>query len=127
MVNENIENNIEKPIGFEEIAATARVVNSKDRTMKLKDCINFELKELMQKVNEYNKSGKLQINIDIGIGEKSELDIQAEVITKKPKGKKPSNTYYRDNKGEIYLDKAEQIHIVSTKEYREMRGIENVR
>ena len=119
MVNQNIENNIEKPIGFAEIAATARVVNSKDRTMKLK--------ELMQKVNEYNKAGKLQINIDIGIGEKSELDIQAEVITKKPKGKKPSNTYYRDNKGEIYLDVAEQIHIVSTKEYREMRGAGNAR
>lgn len=54
MSNETIENNIEKPIGFAEIAATARVVNSKDRTMKLKDCIDFELKELMQKVNEYN-------------------------------------------------------------------------
>lgn len=39
----------EKPIGFAEIASITRTVNSKDRTMKHKDCIDFELRELMQK------------------------------------------------------------------------------
>ena len=90
---------VEKPIGFAEIAAITRTVNSKDRTMKLKDCIDFELRELMQKINEYNKGGKLTITLDIGIAEKNELNIQAEVKTQKPKGKKPSNAFYRDNKG----------------------------
>lgn len=118
--------NTEKPIGFTEIAAVARVVNSKDRTMKLKDCIDFELRELMQKINEYNKGGKLTITLDIKIGDKNELDVQAEVATVKPKGKKPTNTFFRDNKGEIYLDVPEQLHVVSTEDYRKMKGIENV-
>ena len=122
---------VEKPIGFAEIAAITRTVNSKDRTMKLKDCIDFELRELMQKINEYNKGGKLTITLDIGIAEKNELNIQAEVKTQKPKGKKPSNAFYRDNKGELYIDDPNQMHLIDpqiVKTLREEKGeLGNVR
>ena len=112
---------VEKPIGFAEIAAITRTVNSKDRTMKLKDCIDFELRELMQKINEYNKGGKLTITLDIGIAEKNELNIQAEVKTQKPKGKKPSNAFYRDNKGELYVDDPNQMHLIDPQTVRNLR------
>ena len=114
-------NAVEKPIGFEEIAAITRTVNSKDRTMKLKDCINFELKDLMQKVNEYNKGGKLTITLEIGIGDKNELDFKAEVKATKPKGKKPSNIFYRDHKGELYLDDPNQMHLIDPQVVRNLR------
>lgn len=110
----------ENPIGFAEIAKTVRTVNSKDRTMKLSDCIDFELKGLMQKVNEYNKGGKLTITIDIGIAEKNELNIQAEVKTTAPKGKKPSNPFYRDSKGELYLDDPNQMHLIDPQVVRNL-------
>lgn len=110
----------ENPIGFAEISKTARVVNSRDRTMKLSDCIDFELKDLMQKVNEYNKGGKLTITIDIGIAEKNELNIQAEVKTTAPKGKKPSNPFYRDSKGELYLDDPNQMHLINPQAVRNL-------
>lgn len=110
----------EEPIGFTEIASTVRTVNSKDRTMKLKDCIDFELKGLLQKINEYNKGGKITITIDIGIAEKNELNIQAEVKTNAPKGKKPNNPFYRDSKGELYLDDPNQMHLIDPKVVRSL-------
>ncbi|DAB04769.1 TPA: hypothetical protein CPT89_01170 [Candidatus Gastranaerophilales bacterium HUM_11] len=111
----------EKPIGFAEIAAMTRTVNSKDRAMKLKDCIDFELKNLLQKVNEYNKGGKLTITLDIGIAEKNELNIQAEVKINAPKGKKPNNSFYRDSKGELYLDDPNQMHLIDPQVVRNLR------
>lgn len=113
--------NVETPIGFSEIAALTRTVNSKDRTMKLKDCIDFELRELMQKINEYNKGGKMTITLEIGIAEKNELNIQAEVKTQKPKGKKPANPFYRDSKGELYVDDPNQMHLLDTQTIRNLR------
>lgn len=110
----------DNPIGFTEIIATIRTVNSKDRTMKLKECIDFELKGLMQKVNEYNKGGKLTIILDIGIAEKNELNIQAEVKTTAPKGKKPNNPFYRDSKGELYLDNPNQMRLIDSQVVRNL-------
>lgn len=119
---------VEEPIGFREIAAAVRTVNSNDRTMKLKDCIDFELRKLMQKINEYNKGGKLTITLDIGIAEKNELNIQAEVKVTAPKGKKPANAFFRDNKGELYLDDPNQMHLIDPKTVRnidEAKGVKN--
>ena len=118
---------VETPIGFSEIAAVTRTVNSNDRTMKLKDCINFELRKLMQKINEYNKSGKLTITLDIGIAEKNELNIQAEVKATAPKGKKPANSFYRDEKGELYLDDPRQIHLIDPQVVRIKDNTEGVK
>lgn len=110
---------IEQPIGFADLAAIARVINSKDRSMKLSDCIDFELKELMQKINEYNKAGKMTITIDIGIAEKNELDIQAEVKIAPPKGKKPSNAFFRDQRGRLFAaDPMEQTHLFDMSKVR---------
>ena len=82
----------------------------------------------MQKVNEYNKAGKLTITLDIGIAEKNELDIQAEVKATPPKGKKPSNAFYRDQKGELYLDDPNQMHLIDPEtvhNLNEKRKVEN--
>lgn len=110
---------IEQPIGFMDLAAIARVINSKDRAMKLADCIDFELNELMCKINEYNKAGKMTITIDIGIAEKNELDIQAEVKISPPKGKKPSNPFFRDQRGRLFAaDPMEQTHLFDISKVR---------
>lgn len=103
---------VENPIAFSEIAAVTRTTNSNDKTMKLNACIDYELKKLMQKINEYNKGGKLVITLDIGVGEKNEMDIKAEVKTTAPKGKQPSNLFFRDEKGELYLDDPRQLHLI---------------
>lgn len=120
---------VESPIGFAEILAVTRTVNSNDRTMKLKDCVDFELRKLMQKINEYNKGGKLTIALDIGVTEKNELNIQAEVKTTAPKGKKPANSFYRDEKGELYLDDPKQIHLIDPQVVRNIKddtkGVKN--
>lgn len=109
----------EQPIGFAEVAELARVINSKDRSMKLSACIDFELNELMQKINEYNKGGKMTITIDIGIAEKNELNIQAEVKTTPPKGKKPSNPFFRDTKGKLYAADPVQPHLFDVAKIRQ--------
>ena len=69
----------------------------------------------MQSINEYNKGGKITIEIGIGVEEKNELSIQATVKTTKPKGKIPKNPYYRDQKGNLYMDDPNQLKIFSTR------------
>lgn len=103
----------EEKIGFDELLKTMRVINSKNKQQKLGDCINYELEDLMQSINEYNKGGKIVIEIAIGIEEKNELNLQAVVKTTKPKGKFPKNPYYRDQKGQLYLDDPNQLKLVS--------------
>lgn len=79
------------------------------------ECIDFELDDLMQAVNEYNKGGKITIEIGIGIEEKNELSLQATVKTSKPKGKIPKNPFYRDQKGQLYLDDPNQLRLIPRK------------
>lgn len=112
----------EQEIGFQELMATIRTVNSKDRTMKLGDCIEFELKDLMSKINEYNKGGKIAIELFIDVAEKNELNIQANIKTTKPKGKKPSNPLYRDSKGSLYLDDPNQLKLIDTRKVQELHN-----
>ena len=110
---------IEEKIGFEQLLKTVRVINSKNKQQKLGDCINFELDDLMQAINEYNKGGKITIEIGIGIEEKNELSLQAIVKTTKPKGTKgkiPKNPFYRDQKGQLYLDDPNQLKLISLRQ-----------
>lgn len=107
---------IEEKIGFEQLLKTVRVINSKNKQQKLGDCINFELDDLMQAINEYNKGGKITIEIGIGIEEKNELSLQAIVKTTKPKGKIPKNPFYRDQKGQLYLDDPNQLKLISSRQ-----------
>lgn len=102
-------------VGFKELLLTTRTIDSKNRQVKLGKCIDFELQELMQAINEYNKGGSISIDIKIGVEEKNELSIQATVKTTKPKGKVPSNPYYRDQKGNLYMDDPNQLKIFSTR------------
>ncbi len=106
---------VEQAIGFKELLMTTRTIDSKNRQVKLGKCIDFELEDLMQAINEYNKGGKINIEITIGIEEKNELSIQATVKTSKPKGKTPKNPYYRDQKGNLYMDDPNQLKIFSSK------------
>lgn len=114
----------EEKIGFDELLKTMRVINSKNKQQKLGDCINYELEDLMQSINEYNKGGKIVIEIAIGIEEKNELNLQAIVKTTKPKGKIPKNPYYRDQKGQLYLDDPNQLKLISSKQVYEL-GLTN--
>lgn len=102
-------------VGFKELLLTTRTIDSKNRQVKLGKCIDFELQELMQAINEYNKGGSISIDIKIGVEEKNELSIQATVKTTKPKGKVPSNPYFRDQKGNLYMDDPNQLKIFSTR------------
>lgn len=70
----------------------------------------------MQSINEYNKGGKIVIEIGIGIEEKNELNLQAVVKTTKPKGKIPKNPFYRDQKGQLYLDDPNQLKLISSRQ-----------
>lgn len=107
-MNEN-----DQTIGFKELLTTTRVIDSKNRQCKLGKCIDYELEDLMQAINEYNKGGKLTIEIQIGVEERNELSIQSTVKTSKPKGKIPKNPYYRDQKGNLYMDDPNQLKIFS--------------
>ncbi|MBR3655263.1 MAG: hypothetical protein IKR34_02075 [Candidatus Gastranaerophilales bacterium] len=107
----------DETIGFKELLLTTRVIDSKNHQCKLGKCIDFELDNLMQAINEYNKGGKLTITIDIGVAEKNELNIQAEVKTNPPKGKKPSNPFYRDYKGRLFMDDPNQMKLIQTNVY----------
>lgn len=106
----------EQTIGFKELLLTTRTIDSKNRQVKLGKCIDFELQDLMQAINEYNKGEKINIEITIGVEEKNELSIQAVVKTSKPKGKTPKNPYYRDQKGNLYMDDPNQLKIFSTRQ-----------
>ena len=93
---------------FENLLAEIRTVDCKDRTKYLVDAINTDLSDLMQGIAKYNESGKMIITLDFQVSKKSkEMNIIADIQTKKPKGKITSNTFYRDNKGKIYLDDPE--------------------
>lgn len=109
------ENKDDLAVGFKELLTTTRVIDSKNRQCKLGKCIDFELEDLMQAINEYNKGGKISIEINIGVEEKNELSIQAMVKTSKPRGKAPKNPYYRDQKGKLYMDDPNQLKIFSTR------------
>lgn len=111
----------DQTVGFKELLLTTRVIDSKNRQVKLGKCIDFELEDLMQSINEYNKGGKITIEIGIGVEEKNELSIQATVKTTKPKVKIPKNPYYRDQKGNLYMDDPNQLKIFSTRKVVEIQ------
>ena len=93
---------------FEHLLAEVRSVDNKDRTKYLIDCLNNNLKELMQAVSKYGESGSMTLKMDFQVAKKSkELNIVAVVDIKKPKGKVDHNTFYRNDKGEIFLDDPE--------------------
>ena len=103
-------------VGFKELLQTLRVIDSKNRQTKLGKCIDYEMEDLMQAINEYSKGGKVTIKICIGIEDKNELNLLATVKTSKPKGKIPRNPYYRDQKGQLYLDDPNQLKLFSTRQ-----------
>ena len=103
-----------KGIGFNELLSTTRVVDSKNRQVKLGKCIDFELSELLQAINKLGKAGSMTIDLKILVGDGNELGIQATVKTKKPNRKTPTNPYYTDVHGNLYLDDPEQLRLFSS-------------
>lgn len=71
-----------------------RACDSKDRTKYLGEVIDTELKNAIIAVERYNKSAKFG----------KETTISADVNLTKPKGKPSAQPFFRDNKGNIYLD-----------------------
>jgi hypothetical protein len=109
-------------IGFPELLETIKTVNSKDKTMKLGDCIQFELSDLMQKINEYNKDGEITIKLRVNVEEKNELNLIADISSKKPKGSIKQNVFYRDTKGKLYLDDPNQLKLIDSRTVRELHA-----
>ena len=107
-------------IRLKELLETVKTVNSKDKTMYLGDCINYELTEALQKVNEYKKGAELTIKIQIQQGDRNELNILADVSKKVPKGQIKQNTFYQDSKGVLYLDDPNQMKLL------DVRKVENL-
>lgn len=103
----------QETVGFQELLSVLRVIDSRNKQTKLGKCIDYELEDLMQAINEYNKGGKLVVEINIGIEDKNELSFQAVVKTVKPKGKIPKNPLYMDRKGQLYLDDPDQLRLFS--------------
>ena len=121
MSDNNSVNTDDQIVGFKELLQTVRVIDSKNRQCKLGKCIDYELDDLMQSINEYKKVGKITIEIAIGIEEKNELSIQGSVKTSKPKGKTPKNPYYRDQKGHLYMDDPNQLKLISTRQVYDLQ------
>lgn len=102
-------------IKFLELLETIKTVNSKDKTRSLGDCIEDELTEALQKVNEYRKDAEVIIKIKIHSGDRNELNILADVSKKAPKGTIKQNVYYLDSKGGLFLDDPNQLKLIDTK------------
>lgn len=107
-------------IRFEDLLETVKTVNAKDKTRFLGQCINDELTESLQKVNEYKKDAELTIKIKIHQADKNEINILADVSKKVPKGAIKQNVYYQDSKGGLYLDDPNQLKLIET------RKVENI-
>ncbi|MCD7740346.1 MAG: hypothetical protein LUH11_03250 [Candidatus Gastranaerophilales bacterium] len=114
-------NEREESIGFSELLKTVRVLDSNGKQTKLGKCIDFELDELMTAINEYNKGGKITIELGIGVEEKNELSLQAIVKTTKPKGRIPQNPFFRDQRGKLYFDDPNQLKLINSKQVYEIR------
>ncbi|MEI7474720.1 MAG: hypothetical protein WCK67_08060 [bacterium] len=105
----------QEEIKFEELLETVKTVNSKDKTRLLGQCINDELTELLQKVNEYKKGAELNIKITIMQGDRNELNILADISKKVPKGKIKQNVFYQDSKGSLYMDDPSQLKLIDAR------------
>lgn len=115
-------------IKFEELIATIKTVNSRDKTRFLGDCINDELTEILQKVNEYKKGAELTIKIKIEQGDRNELNILADVSKKAPKGVIRQNVFYQNSKGALFLDDPSQLKLLDVRKVESInqrRGNDN--
>ena len=105
----------QEEILFEELLETVKTVDSKDKSKFLGRCINDELTEALQKVNEYKRNAELTIKIKINQGDRNELNILAEVSKKVPKGTIKHNVFYQDSKGGLYLDDPHQMKLLDAR------------
>ena len=106
---------------FETILAEVKASNSKDRTRSLIDAINDDIRELMQSVNKYGKDGKITITLKFKCVQANEMNISAELETKKPKGVAAGTQMFRDLKGRLYMDDPNQMKLFATDNVRKIK------
>ena len=107
---------MEENLTFEQIAQTLQTVNSKNKVMQLDECIDFELRELAQRVYQYRKGAELNITLKFNPDSRNELQVLAEVKTKIPKGKVKENLLYIDSKGNLFQEDPDQLKLLDKKQ-----------
>lgn len=96
---------------FDQLLHEVRASNCNDRTRMLIDSMNDEIKDLMQAVNKYGKNGEITLNIKFKVIQANEMEICAEIKSKKPKGKATGTKMFTDQKGRLYLDDPNQMKL----------------
>lgn len=107
---------------FETMLAEVKCSNSKDRTRALIDAINDDIKEMMQAINKYGKNGKMVLTLKFNCVQANEMEISAELETKKPKGTAKGTQMFRDMKGRLYMDDPNQTKLFDVNNVRRIKG-----
>ncbi len=111
-MSENNEVILPDKIGFDEMLELVHSTNLYDRTKTLGDCIRDEIEFVLKKVAEYRKAGSVTIKLNFGCGDRSEINVTADVTSQAPKGKVKQNIFYQDSKdGSLYTDMPNQTKI----------------
>lgn len=109
----------DQKIGFDELLELVHSVNLYDRTKTLRKCIEDELEFVLGKVGEYRRAGEINIKIKFGTGDRSQINVTAEVTSKAPKGSVNQNIFYQDNKdGSLYIDDPNQTKLFKVERIR---------
>ena len=106
--------NQDDEILFENILAEVRASNHKDRTRLLIDAMNDEVRDVMQAISKYGKDGSITLKLKFKCVQANEMEISAEVDSKKPKGQATGTKMFRDLKGRLYMDDPNQLKMFET-------------
>lgn len=100
----------DEKLKFSDMLNNLKVIDSNDRVRLFKDCIEQEFQEIANKVSEYNRDGKLQINILFKRDKKSKngIDIYADVVKTIPKGQQKNPFYLDTRNGGLYFENPNQ-------------------
>lgn len=106
----------DEKLKFMDMLSMMRVIDDDDRIRKFSDCIEATFQQVSRKVSEYNKDGKLTIEIKFCVDKKNKngVNVFAEVKKTIPKGSQ-CNPFYRDARtGGLYLDDPSQMKLFNT-------------
>lgn len=116
----------DEKLKFSDMLNSIKVIDSNDRVRLFKDCIEQEFQEIANKVSEYNRDGKLQINIQFKRDKKSKngIDIYADVVKTIPKGQQKNPFYLDTRNGGLYFENPNQQSFGVVKQYMPHRVVE---
>jgi len=100
---------------IQDLLTAIMAVNSRNKTQTLGDCIQFELDEALQRVNEHKADAELNIKLKIKHDDRQQIMIFADVSKKVPKGTVKKNFFYIGHKGELLQDDPDQLKLIDTR------------